>query len=270
MPSLKNIIFGKRNHERSGNNVASLVFSKLFSQGRDALLDIFFPRNCLITGAIPEDSPYRYISRAGKSQLNFLEEMTCSSCGAPRPRLLSHHGECVFCRNRKFRFGSSRSLVVYDRSARNLIHAIKYNSVHAAISDLALLSAENEFFSDHLKNSVLVPVPLFPQRERTRGYNQSKLFADALARVIPGTRVEQLLTRTRDTGTQTHLTATSRRVNVRKAFVVPEKLKDAVSAKTRYIVIDDVFTTGSTLSECARALKKAGAKHVDAATFAHG
>ena len=236
----------------------------------DALLDVFFPRECLILGICTEDSPYRFISKEGYSALRFLDENTCPSCGAPRAGVVSAHGQCVFCRDRKFHFARSRSLVALDHFSSRLIHAVKYRAFHAAEADMAKMIVETDFFANYLAGATLVPVPLFRTRENKRGYNQSRILAKEIVRRLPGTRVEVLLRRSRDTGTQTRLSANSRKVNVRGAFYVPEKLKTQISPKTRYVIIDDVFTTGSTLSECARALKRAGAKIVDAATFAHG
>ncbi len=236
----------------------------------NALLDLLFPRHCLVNGTFPGNSPYRFLSREGRASLRFIEDECCPTCGAPRPSLLGELGQCSFCRDRKFFFARSRSLVVYDDAARKIVHAVKYASTHAALGDLAMLSAEEEIFRRHLENSTLVPVPLSRQGLARRGYNQSEIFARELAKRIAGTRVEKLLVRTRDTGTQTKLSAISRRLNVRGAFAVPAKFAEKIDAGTRYVLIDDVFTTGSTLSECARALKKSGAKNVFAATFAHG
>lgn len=236
----------------------------------NALLDVFFPRRCLVTEKFPDDSGFLFLSEEGRERLRFIGEDCCPVCGAPRPDVAVAHGECVFCRDREFRFGRSRSLVVYDEAARRLILAIKYGAVHAAIADLAKIAAENEIFRRHLDGAVLVPVPLFPTRKAERGFNQSEVFARELCRAGAGTRTENLLARTRDTGTQTRLGADARRGNVREAFAAAPKFRKLISPKTRYVLVDDVFTTGSTLSECARALKKAGAKFVDAATFAHG
>lgn len=236
----------------------------------ESLLDVFFPRQCLVCGNVPDAPGFRFLSVRGRAMLRFIGDEACPYCGAPQSGIVSEHGECVFCRNRKFSFRRSRSLVVLDEYASRLVHAFKYNSFHAAASDLAQLIAEHEDFSRFLAGAVLVPVPLFRSKENDRGYNQSFILAREIVRRIPETHIENLLVRTRNTGTQTRLSATSRARNVRDAFAVPEKYRERIAASTRYVVIDDVFTTGSTLSECARALKKAGAKTVDAATFAHG
>lgn len=236
----------------------------------EALLDVLFPRECPVTGEFPGEPRWSFLSESASALLNPVGEARCPHCGAPCPEITKTLGECVFCRNRKFHFGRSRSAFVFDEAAKRLVHAVKYDARHAAAADLAKLAAEDEFFVQHIRNATLVPVPLFPSRLNARGYNQSLIFARFLSRLVAGTRVEELLVRTRDTGTQTQLSADERRRNVRGAFAVPAKLKRRVSAETRYVVIDDVFTTGSTLSECAHALKKSGARDVDAATFAHG
>lgn len=250
-------------------NEKTSVFRSFPRRVSDALLDLFFPRECLIFGGTLGDSPYRFLSKRGRASLTLIEDC-CPACGAPRAGIISEHGECVFCRGKKFRFGRSRSLAVFDVYATRLIHALKYRAVHAVSDDLAKIAAESESFSSYLAGATLVPVPLFPQRENKRGYNQSRIFAEALAKHLPRTRVENLLIRTHDTGTQTCLGAISRKLNVRNAFAVPEKLKKQILAETRYVIVDDVFTTGSTLNECARAMGKAGARTIDAATFAHG
>jgi len=236
----------------------------------EALLDIFFPRNCLVTGKFPDDERYRFLSKEGREKLTTIDTDGCPNCGAPRGGEGLVYGECVFCRDRKFAFDRSRSAVIFNAPARALVHAVKYHGVCAAVSDLAAIATEPFAFFQHLENATLVPVPLFRTQKNRRGYNQSLLLANELAKRVPSARVEDLLERTRDTGTQTRLGAEDRRRNVRHAFSVPKKLRGKISAGTRYVVIDDVFTTGSTLSECALALKKAGAETVDAATFAHG
>lgn len=236
----------------------------------ETLLDVFFPRECPITGETPDAPRFAFLSASGRARLRFIEDECCPRCGAPFPRIVERLGECVCCRGRKFGFGRSRSLVAFDTAAKRLVHAMKYGDMHAAAADLAALAEKSAVFAGHLRGAVLVPVPLFPKKLNERGYNQSRILAKELSRRIPETAFEELIVRVRDTGTQTRLSADARRGNVRGAFAVPEKLKKRVRKTARYVVVDDVFTTGSTLSECALALKKAGAEIVDAATFAHG
>lgn len=119
---------------------------------------------------------------------------------------------------------------------------------------------------------VVVPVPLHPTRERERGFNQAELLACGMVRRVnrerpsPGVGVDnRCLRRTRATATQAGLTLHARRENVRGVFAVarPEAVRDRV-----VVLVDDVLTTGATLSECARVLKRARALKVVALTLA--
>jgi ComF family protein len=120
---------------------------------------------------------------------------------------------------------------------------------------------------NHSDADVVLPVPLHPVRERERGFNQAWLLADALARSwrIPTHR--RALIRVRQTETQTHLDREERMANLRGAFAV--RRPDAVAGR-RVLLMDDVLTTGSTASECARILREAGARSVLVLTLARG
>ena len=123
--------------------------------------------------------------------------------------------------------------------------------------------------------SVLIPIPLAPKRLRERGYNQSEMLARSLARQWRIPVQVDVLVRTRETPTQTALTPGTRLANVAGAFapgpwcdrLTPGR-RPGVSRDTTYILVDDVFTTGATLAEAARALEVAGATTVHGVTFA--
>jgi predicted amidophosphoribosyltransferase len=112
-------------------------------------------------------------------------------------------------------------------------------------------------------------VPLHPRKARERGYNQSQLLADCLAEKAGGaTRVEQLLCRTVDTVSQTHHDRKTRLENLKNAFAPAPGT--AITPGHHHILIDDVFTTGSTLNSCALVLRRAGCLNLDVVTFGHG
>ncbi len=238
----------------------------------EALLDVVFPRECLVYGVSPEGSPYRFLSISAREEIDLIDDAdsaVCPVCGALRPPARTASGECVFCAGRKFHFGCSRSALCFNAPVRSLVHAMKYEKIHAVVDDLVAIATESASFVRHLEGSTLVPVPLFLARLYRRGFNQSLLICEKLSKRVAGTQVAPVLVRIRDTGTQTKLSAEARARNVRGAFRVAEKFKKTISPRERYVVVDDVFTTGSTLSECARALQGAGARIVDAATLAH-
>lgn len=116
---------------------------------------------------------------------------------------------------------------------------------------------------------MLVPVPLHPRKERDRGYNQSRLLASCLAAAAGGgTRVEALLRRAVDTPSQTGFDRKTRRDNLKNAFALASGA--AITPGQHYLLVDDVFTTGSTLNSCAQVLRHAGCLNLDVITLGHG
>jgi ComF family protein len=149
-----------------------------------------------------------------------------------------------------------------------MVHRIKYERCLFLADDLAAAAVEDEVFRRHLAGSVLVPVPLHAARRRDRGYNQAKRIAERLAALVAGCRAEPLLRKQHETISQTRLGRQERRKNVAGAFTLDDG--KSVDPATRYVVIDDVLTTGATLHACAIALRQAGAELVDAAALCHG
>ncbi len=107
------------------------------------------------------------------------------------------------------------------------------------------------------KAELIVPVPLHPARKRERRYNQSEILAEEVSK-ITGIETLNILKRTKNTKTQTELSPTERRKNVKNAFCVRKTYKKTISNK-RVLLIDDVMTTGATLDECSKILLKEGA-----------
>ena len=153
------------------------------------------------------------------------------------------------------------------------MHALKYGGLPRIADDMAV--AMSGLSDPTIGSSALVPIPLAPKRLRQRGYNQSDALARALGRQWRVPVLPHLLTRPRETPTQTALTPETRLANVRGAFApgqVFDRLtpgrRPGVSRDTTYILVDDVFTTGATLAEAARALEQAGATRITGITFA--
>jgi ComF family protein len=149
--------------------------------------------------------------------------------------------------------------------AREAVHALKYGRLPRIAEDLAAAMARVDLPPSTDEASVLVPIPLAPKRLRERGYNQSEALARALARLwrIP---VVDVLIRSRETPTQTALTPETRLANVAGAFS-PGHGPGVSLPVTSLVLVDDVFTTGATLAEAARALEQAGARTIFGVTF---
>jgi ComF family protein len=184
-------------------------------------------------------------------------------------QLLRGDGLCANCRDCAPEFERATSFGEYIDGVRSLIHLLKYERVTPVAGPLGgmLAQAVAELLAGSDATPLLVPVPLHKSRRRSRGFNQAELIARAAARRLP----QKLdlacgaLVRRRDTVSQVGLTREERIANVRDAF----RVADAARVRGRDVMlVDDVMTTGTTLSECARVLKQAGAKRVWAATVA--
>ena len=187
-----------------------------------------------------------------------LQRPYCYLCASPRvPQL------CDSCRRSAPAFDSVRAPYEFHGSARSIIHDLKYRNVRITVPYVARLLAgyleRNPYPVD-----AYCPVPLHPRRERSRGFNQSELIASELSK-ITGIPVDtSALRRTRNTPPQVNMeTPGDRQRNIADAFECPSDVQGR-----RYMLIDDVVTTGSTMSACADALKDAGAANVWGIAFA--
>ena len=253
----------------------------------ESLFSVLFPSDCRICG-----SPLLNISRLPVCP-HCLEEIhpvrgkICSICG---DRVLSAYAEadadglrrCPICRRIDRPFFRAVAYGSYDGGLRELVHLLKYNGVRPAAKVLGRMLAEaltalepafeQAMFERTMfeRSSILViPVPLYNARQRQRGFNQAELIARSALKCFPASQHLQLATgillRTRDTHSQIGLTSHQRRENLRGAFTVPSATE--VTGR-EVLLVDDVYTTGSTATECARVLRRAGASQVWVATAA--
>jgi ComF family protein len=184
--------------------------------------------------------------------------------------------ECGQCRQEAQEFDLARSFGPYAGKLRVAILQLKFHRRERLGKRLGGLLASVWLSVEEFREAeapLLVPVPLHPSRERERGFNQAELLAQGLSLRLGeaskgrGPAVDsRCLLRTRATVPQTGLSLEARRENVRAVFAVakPQSVRGRVVA-----LVDDVMTTGATLSACARALKRAGARQVLAITLAH-
>ena len=166
-------------------------------------------------------------------------------------------------------FDRGCTAVLFKGAARALVIELKYHQGVHVVADMTEILRRSPTLLDRVRDAVLVPVPLHPRKLRERGYNQSRLLAEGLAAAAGGaTRVEDLLVREVDTVTQTAFDRESRRENLKNAFALAPRV--TLNPLRRFILIDDVFTTGSTLNHCARVLRARGCVNVDVLTLEIG
>jgi ComF family protein len=187
-------------------------------------------------------------------------------CACGLPRAVDASPRCGRCRRGLDPTASGASLGPYEGSLRAVLHELKYRGRRRVAARLAEEMLGTEAVRRLLTGEVvLVPVPLHPRRRRERGFNQSELIAEALARRRGLRLAPAALVRRRDTSAQAGLTAAARRANVEGAFAVRQRAR--VAGKP-VVLVDDVFTTGATARGCARVLREAGATEVRVLTVA--
>lgn len=180
----------------------------------------------------------------------------CQVCGTAIPDM---GVVCEHCKSEKYEFNFSRSVFIYEDNIVGLIHNFKYNNAKYLKEPLSNMMLN--YFNSHpefLNVDFIVPVPLSAKRYKNRGYNQSELLLYSFKNNNFEVRTD-IIERIRDTETQTDKTRKERLSNLKNAFKVRDK--KIVKGKN-IVVVDDVFTTGTTMNECAKALKKAGANKV--------
>ncbi len=201
----------------------------------------------------------------------------CGVCGERLSRgeeILAEGGDavCGICRESPPAFEMASAYGSYDCGLRELVHLLKYDKVLPAANVLGrmLANAIGKLSSNFAaKEVVVVPVPLYPRKRRERGFNQAEVIARAALKFC-GPKGKfilrpHLLQRRRITQSQIGLSQHQRKVNLRGAFKVP---RPEMLLGREVLLVDDVLTTGTTVSECARVLLRAGASKVFVATVA--
>ena len=244
----------------------------------DALASVLVPAPCRICASTLVSASRIPVCATCFASFEPLKKPMCRCCG--RPFFTSEqtddiaqlqfgdstHTLCRLCRDNFFAFDVARSFGSYNEALKKAILLLKFEEVTCLggwfASQLAVLvNCEPEEF----RADVVVPVPLHPDRQRERGYNQAELIARPLARKLHLKLGSYLLTRTRPRPPRLVLSRKEHWDSVRGAYATREGLR---VDKLRILLIDDVMTTGATLDSCARALKKSGAAAVLGLTVA--
>lgn len=229
------------------------------------VLDILLPPICHICHSFIPNAGTLHICSTCRDRLPLVTSPLCPSCGIPYAGAGNDH-RCSTCLIHPPHFDTARSRFLYEGAIRDLIHSFKYNHRTHLRHPLALLALEGicDFLPDATPH-LIVPVPLHRSRLRQRGFNQAVLLGRTISHKLSLPMLPDILVRSRSTEPQIELSAAERRLNVKGAFTVNRP--DYVAGR-RILLLDDVMTTGSTMDECAKVLKKAGAATVFAATIA--
>jgi len=256
--------------------------ARTFASAVNDLVTTAFPSDCRVCGAPLVRAGILPVCDLCRVDVPPQTTALCCLCGealdadmesarfaAPEEGLL-----CSPCRVVPPMFERAVAYAVYEDRLREMVHLLKYERMEGIARLLGGMLAKSilTLRADAARELVVVAVPLFPAKQRQRGYNQSELLADAaiaeLGRLAPGwklRRVPSLLTRQRDTRSQFELNPRSRRRNLEGAFAIDA---GRLTPGCEVLLVDDIYTTGATARECARVLRRAGAGKVWVATLA--
>ena len=214
------------------------------------LLDFLFPKKCVVC-----KKHGSYLCEQCFAFLSFDAKSLCLSCNNPSFNNLTHP-RC----KRKYTIDGCFSALSYNKTVQKLIFNFKYKpyltDLKTVLSDLFYESIiQNEQFQSQIKKGewILVPIPLSSSKLRKRGYNQAEILAKELSKKL-NLPVQNLLERTRETKTQVGLTNLQRKLNIKDAFRFINQ--ESSISNQNILLVDDVVTTGSTLLEAAKVLKR--------------
>jgi len=239
---------------------------RVLSRTKRSLLDLVFPPRCHICGrqkCVPHLST---ICASCLEQLPFIESPLCLRCGCPFEESAGKNDRyCSDCLKKSPLFETARALVKYHSAVPDILYRLKYKGDSSVIGTIRAILEVSGPVGQGRACQLIVPVPLHTKRLRQRGSNQSLLLARLAFSAYQEKIAANLLVRPKNTASQTGLSGTERRRNLKNAFQVRDQ---SLVAGASVLLVDDVFTTGATVSECSKTLIKNGAERIHVWTFA--
>jgi ComF family protein len=231
---------------------------KITSLGKN-VLDLVFPITCLVCG-----QEGIYLCPVCASKLPRLEKQLCISCTKPSP-FGKTHPDCV---TRNVADGMICGLTYKHKNTDKIIRTFKYSFVSdlaEPLSKIIIQTINVEGLSNYFQEFTLIPVPLHRRRQNWRGFNQAQLLGAELAKHLNIPIDDQLILRSKFTKPQTTLSQDERKSNIQNAFSINSNV-----AGKKFLIVDDVVTTGSTINEISKLLKQKHASEIWALAVAHG
>ena len=246
----------------NNTKIPAMIIIKEFLQ---AFVDTIFPKCCIGCGAGLKRCSCISFCQGCLQNVSFIQEPFCTTCGKPFDKSSGESHLCSYCLKSSWYFTQARAVVNYQGPVAKAVKNFKYYGKMYGLKTFAAMTQQYYMYHPQPEYDVIIPVPLHPKRLRKRGFNQSlvlcrKLFPKSKKKIDP-----RILMRQQWTRPQTGLNRAERRRNVRNVFRVkaPEKVRNK-----RILLVDDVFSTGSTVNECAMVLLKNKAAVVAVFTFA--
>jgi len=237
---------------------------KIFISIKNFLLDLLFPKFCISCG---KDGSY--LCQNCFSLIDILERQYCPFCS--RPKIVIDGKTCNFCNRSKSLNGLYCAASYNNFIVKKLINQFKYEpyikELSKPLSSLIVTHLINLDKVENFQDYILVPIPLHKKKLKKRGFNQASEIAKELSENLKIPVFNDALIKTKQTPAQVNLKKEEREENIKGVFLCQKP--ELVMGK-KILLIDDIFTTGSTMEQCARLLKEAGAKVVWGIIVARG
>lgn len=233
----------------------------------EALLDLIYPSNiyCICCNKPIQDTVRFSICPQCMEEIRWAFGKTCAKCGKPLQDWY-YPSICTDCTINRHFFERGFTCVFYGEKEKKIVYDIKYNQKAYIAAKIAEIMKER-LKSANINPDCILPVPMHKMKLKERGYNQAEILSVYLSELTGIEYKNNILLRIKNTEPMSRLSLSERKNNLRNAFAVEKKEK--IKGK-RILLVDDVYTTGSTADECSKALLAAGAETVWVLTFASG
>ncbi len=227
-------------------------------------LQAIYPRRCPICHDIVKPRG-KLACPACRAKMRPVEEPRCKKCGKPLVKEEVEH--CADCSRRSHVFEEAAGIFLYDKVMRDSLMKCKYGGRKEYLDFYSQAMAHyGEKYLRRWRPGALAPIPMHKSRMRQRGFNQSVCLAQAAGQAFGIPVYEHMLEKAKKTRPQKELEERQRRTNLKGAFTTGKEFRPLASV----VLVDDVYTTGSTLDEAAKCLKRAGVEKVYALTLCIG
>lgn len=227
-------------------------------------LDLIFPPLCVVC----KGKDINFLCEKCKKSIEFIKDNFCYLCGDKAQGKITPRATCGKCRQERIYFTQGRSVARYSGTLKEIIHKFKYHQkkyLAKVLGNLMVDYLKDDFWIDIKNVDIIIPIPLHRKRERERGFNQSELLGKNIASYFKIEILSNVLFRTKETRPQFFLRERERKENIKNAFTL--KNEEIIKNKN-ILLIDDIYTTGSTLREASKTIKKAKTKNIYCLTLA--
>lgn len=231
----------------------------------DRFLGLIYPKRCLLCDEVLPYDTVSGLCKSCKDNVMVLTMCICKKCG--KPHIDPNDDICYDCNKKEHFFRQGRSMWIYEGAVKKAIHKYKYH--HRKAQGKGFAQELEKFYRQniHWDINVITSVPLHPLKLKERSFNQSAYLATVFGRKIGAEVNNKLLIRTINTKPQKDLSDKERIFNVENAFTWNDQYR---CKNQNILIVDDIYTTGSTIDNCAKVLLNHGAKNVYFLTLAIG